>query len=199
MLSVLGCGYVVAAVLLGHGHFGDTGHGGVAHHAAHPDAQVHYGVGGGGHGSASAGAQGAPAFHFPFFSPLALAMFFAAIGAWGLIAVRGFGASDTASLTVAIPAALVTAYVVTYAGWRLVVSSSGSSQIRVTDLEGATAEVITPIPERGAGEVAAMVQGQRFSGPAREADGKAVPRGALVTVKTMVGGTMVVTVAQRKE
>jgi membrane protein implicated in regulation of membrane protease activity len=196
-LSILGCGYVLIALLLGHGgdHGGHGGHdahaGHDAHHGGHSD-DMHYGVKGEGHGAASAGGGAASDFHFPFFSPLALATLFGALGAWGLIVQQGFGASDSVSLTIAVPAAVVTAYLVTYAGWRLVTGSQGSSQIRNTDLQGADAEVITPIPAGGIGEVAAMVGGQRFSGPAREADGKEIPRGAHVRVKIMLGGTFVV-------
>jgi membrane protein implicated in regulation of membrane protease activity len=152
-----------------------------------------YGVAGGGHGEASAGAGGGAAFHFPFFSPLALATLFAAIGAWGLIAKFGFGARDSVSLLVAVPAAFVTAYVVTYAGFRLVSSSRGSSAIRAGDLTDADAEVITPIPAGGVGEVAALVGGQRFTSMAREERGGAVPRGAMVKVVRMAGNTLIVT------
>jgi hypothetical protein len=203
---------VLVAVLLGHahfgdgghaadGHFGDAGHAAVGHgaeHAGHGEAEGHVEYGAGGSGSVSASHLPAPAFHFPFFSPLALATLFGALGAWGLIAKQGFGASDPTSLVFAAPAAVLTAYLVTYAGWRLVTGSTGSSQIRLADLAGAPAEVITPIPAGGLGEVAAMVRGQRYSGPAREADGKEVARGSLVTVKGMVGATMVVTVGRRE-
>ncbi len=208
-LAVLGGGYVLLSVLMGHAHFGDGGHaghhggdfGGQDHggHDGHDhtgEAHVQYGAGGS--GTASAGHAAAASFHFPFFSPLALATLFGALGAWGLIAKQGFGASDPTSLAVAAPAAFVTAYIVTYAGWRLVTGSTGSSQIRNDDLVGVQAEVITPIPAGGIGEVAAMVKGQRFSGPAREAQGKDVPRGAQVTVKAMVGATMVVSVHRRE-
>jgi hypothetical protein len=197
---VLGCGYVGVMLLLGHGHFGDVS-GGDGHHAGGDDhAGSTYGLDGGGHGSVSADAGGGgAAFHFPLFSPLALATLIGAMGAWGLIALKGFAVSESASLLVAIPAALLTAYGITYVGWRLVSSSRGSSQIRVADLEGAPAEVTTPIPEGGIGEVAAMVQGQRYNGPARTRDGSAVGRGTLVRVETMVGGTMVVAAGGSKE
>ncbi|HEX6738201.1 MAG TPA: hypothetical protein VF310_08025 [Vicinamibacteria bacterium] len=187
-------------LLLGHGHFGDLG-GGEGHHAGGDghDSST-YGVDGAGHGSVSADSGGGgAAFHFPLFSPLALATLIGAMGAWGLIALKGFAASESASLLIAIPAALLTAYGITYVGWRLVSSSRGSSQIRLADLEGARGEVITPIPEGGLGEVAAMVQGQRFSGPARASDGRPVARGTLVTVEAMVAGTMVVAAAGAKE
>jgi membrane protein implicated in regulation of membrane protease activity len=177
---------------MGHGHFGDGAHGGHDAHGATHSTHVTYGVKGEGHGAAEGSVGGAPAFHFPFFSPLALATLFAAIGAWGLIAQEGFGAGEGVSLLVAIPAACATAYAITYAGFRIVAGASGSSQIRTADLEGASAEVITPIPEGGLGEAAAMVNGQRFSGPARELNGKAVPRGAHVRVRSLVGATLVV-------
>jgi membrane protein implicated in regulation of membrane protease activity len=194
---VLGCGYVGIMLLLGHGSFGDVGGGG-GHHADVGDTSS-YGVDGGGHGSVSADAGGAVAFHFPLFSPLALATLLGAIGAWGLIALKGFHASEEGSLLFAVPAALLTAYGISYVGWRLVSSSRGSSQIRLADLEGARGEVTTPIPEGGIGEVAAMVQGQRFSGPARAGDGRALPRGTAVTVTAMMAGTMVVAAGTPKE
>jgi membrane protein implicated in regulation of membrane protease activity len=198
VLTVLGGGYVLLSLFLGHGHEGDAGGDGGGHdHGGSHEAHMSYGVKGEGHGASEAhSGHGAHAFHFPFFSPLALATLFASIGAWGLITQEGFGASDTISLAVAVPAAVVTAYLITYAGWRLVSGSSGSSQIRAASLEGAIAEVTTPIPAGGMGEVAALVDGQRFSGPAREIDGKAVPRGAHVRVRSLVGATLVV---QQKE
>jgi membrane protein implicated in regulation of membrane protease activity len=195
---VLGVGYVGVMLLLGHGHFGDLGGGG-GHHGGDGGGSA-YGVDGAGHGSVSAeSGGGAAAFHFPLFSPLALATLIGAMGAWGLIALKGFEASETASLLFAVPAALLTAYGITYVGWRLISSSSGSSQIRLADLEGVRGEVTTPIPAGGIGEVAALVQGQRFHGPARASDGRPVARGTLVTVEAMVGGTMVVAAGPSQE
>jgi membrane protein implicated in regulation of membrane protease activity len=196
VLAVLGAGYLLVSVLLGHFDFGGGGDGS-GHGDAHADAgggesHMDYGVDAGGHASASAHAPAAAVFHFPFFSPLALATLFTCIGGYGLIALYGFRVRDAASILIAIPAALVTAYVITYAGWRIVSSSRGSSQIRLQDLAGAHAEVITPIPSGGIGEVAAIISGQRFTAPAREADGREVPRGAQVTVVRMVGTTLLV-------
>jgi membrane protein implicated in regulation of membrane protease activity len=177
---------------MGHGDSSDGAHADAGHAGADGPAHVAYGVDGGGHGSASAEASGAGSFHFPFFSPLALATLFAAVGAYGLIALHGFGVTDTSSLAIAVPAACATAYAVSYLGWRLISGSRGSSQIRLADLAGASAEVITPIPAGGIGEVAAIVAGQRFAGPARELHGRELPRGARVTVKEMVGTNLVV-------
>jgi membrane protein implicated in regulation of membrane protease activity len=188
-LAVLGCGYVLVSAFLGHGD--DTGSHG--HDSSGSDAHSDYGVDGTGHGTTHTSSGGEAAFHFPFFSPLALATLSAAIGAWGLIAQFGFGFEGDRSLLVAIPAALATAYVVTWASWRLVSGSRGTSAIRLSSLAGSPAEVTTPIPPGGVGEVAALVDGQRFTAPAREATGGALARGEAVTVLRMVGNTLLVT------
>lgn len=186
--SLLGCAYIVFSVLSGHGDSSDTG---AAAHEAHPH-DAPYGVNGHGHGSATADGTAPAAFQFPFFSPLALATLFAAVGAYGLIALHGFGASEGMSLGVAVPAAFATAYAVTYVGWKVILGARSTSTIRLDQLVGARAEVITPIPAGGVGEVAAIVAGERFSGPAREAAGGEVPRGALVKVQAMAGSTLIV-------
>ena len=59
-------------------------------------------------------------------------------------------------------------------------------------IAGSAAEVTAPIPAGGVGEAVAMVAGQRYSAPAREAGGGAVPRGAAVTVVGMAGPTLLV-------
>ncbi len=189
-LAVLGAGYLLFSVFVGHFDIGSgDGHADAGHAS---DTHMDYGVDAGGHASASAHGAHAAEFHFPFFSPLALATLFACIGGYGLIALHGFRTEDATSILVAIPAAVATAYLVTYAGWRIVGSSRGSSAIRLQDLAGVDAEVITPIPAGGVGEVAALVGGQRYTAPAREAQGREVARGARVKVLRMVGTTLLV-------
>jgi membrane protein implicated in regulation of membrane protease activity len=190
-IALLGAGYLLISVFMGHMDFGH-GEGGADAAGGGAEGHVDFGIDGGGHGTISAHAPHPAEFHFPFFSPLALATLFACIGGYGLIAIHGFHASETASILIAIPAALATAYTVTYATWRVVRSSQASSQIRLQDLVGAYAEVITPIPKDGLGEVAALVSGQRYTGPAREAQGREVPRGASVRVVKMLGTTLLV-------
>ncbi|MCU0241618.1 MAG: hypothetical protein MUF51_04265, partial [Vicinamibacteria bacterium] len=136
----------MVSVLLGHLgemihlHTGD-GHMGGHDMASHGPSHVAYG-GDDGHGTASAADVATPTFHFPFFSPLALATILGSTGAYGLIARHGLALRETLSLIVALPCALLTAYAATYIGWRVITSSLGSSQIRVDDLAGAQAEVL---------------------------------------------------------
>lgn len=192
-LITLGCGYILISIFLG--HTSDASDAGAAEHAADHggEAESSYGVDQSGHASTSTGHGGGAAFHFPFFSPLALATLFTCVGAYGLIGKTGFRLADTTSLLLALPGAFLTAYVVTYASWRVARSSTGTSQIRMSQFSGAEGEVITPIPAGGLGEVAVLVDGQRFASAAREENAGAVPRGAPVRVVRMVGQTLVVT------
>ncbi len=199
-----GCLYVLIAAFLGHASdfvdFGHAGHAGPVGHAGHSDAGhghggERYGVDGRGHGTAATGTVGHSVFHFPFFSPLALATLVAAIGGYGLIGKYAFDLGDGGSLLLAVPAALATAYLVTYAAFRLVSEARASSVIRLDEIRGSTAEVTAPIPPGGVGEAVAMVAGQRYAAPAREADGLGAPRGAAVTVVGMAGPTLLVKAA----
>lgn len=168
-LALLGCGYIAVSAFLGH--------------------VLDVGTDDAGHGLDAAGH---PAFHFPLFSPMALATLAAATGGYGLIGKHGLELGDGASLALALPAALATAWAVTYVVYRIARSSRATSEIHTADLVGAPAEVITPIPAGGLGEVAAIVDGQRFTSAAREQDGVAVGRGQQVRVVKLLGGTMVV-------
>lgn len=161
-LAIAGCGYVAIALVLGQAFDIDDG------------------------GAADG------TFHIPLFSPLSLATFCGALGAIGLGAIFGLQLSDPVSLAVAIPGAFAFTYVVTYVAWRLLASSTGTQTVRESDLLGATAEVLTPIPQDGLGEVAAMVRGQRHTAPARTPDGTPVSRGTIVSVVRVAGATLIV-------
>jgi hypothetical protein len=130
--------------------------------------------------------------HFSLFSPLTLAILFASIGAYGLIARYGAGAGETASIVLAVGGGLITAYAVGHAAFRLIASSRGSSAIPAAAFAGATGEVTVGIPVGGVGEVVVMVGSLRHSGPARSADGKAIGTGKSVTVVRLAGSTFIV-------
>jgi membrane protein implicated in regulation of membrane protease activity len=140
-----------------------------------------------------AGADGS--FHFPLLSPSGLATLAGSIGAFGLIAQFAFGLPDWPSVLVAVPLGLVFSYAATYAAWRILVGSSTTSAIATAALAGVDAEIITPIPAGGVGEAAAFVGGQRYASPAREVDGREVPRGAVVSVVRLAGSTLYVKAA----
>ncbi len=186
-LAGIGCLYILLSILLGHFFGGEDASGHAAEHAPHAEA---YGVDHSGHGAAAASGAAAAVFHFPFFSPLALATLSASVGGLGLVAQHGLGLGDTASLLLAAPGALALTYAVTYAAWRLAQGSRGTTMLRDDDFAGTPAEVLTPIPAGGLGEVAAVVHGERFTSAAREVSGLAVPRGARIRVVRRIGSTL---------
>ena len=55
------------------------------------------------------------------------------------------------------------------------------------DIIGVVGEVITPIPEKGVGEIAYVQKGARYSAPAREQSGAPVPGGAAVKIVRVAG------------
>jgi membrane protein implicated in regulation of membrane protease activity len=187
-LAILGGGYIIVAAALG--HFADAGGHDAGGEPASGDAS--YGVDQTGHGHVSASDAAVTPFHFPFFSPLALATLAASFGGYGLIALFGLKVGDGASVVLAAPAAVATAYAITYVAHRIVTSSRGSSQIRLDRIVGATGEVTTPIPANGVGEATVMVGAQRYSAPARDAAGQGLPRGTAIVVQRMAGTTLVV-------
>jgi hypothetical protein len=57
----------------------------------------------------------------------------------------------------------------------------------VAALVGMEANVITPIPENGVGEIAYVVGGTRYTAPARTENGIAVATGRPVKIKRVIG------------
>lgn len=130
--------------------------------------------------------------HFTLLSPLTLAILFASIGAFGLITRYGFGLADGPSIIVSVAGGLGTAYVVARAAGTIIMGSRGTSTIRADALVGSRGEVVLGIPAGGVGEVALLLANQRYTSPARSADGTAIASGAAVTVVRLAGTTLVV-------
>jgi membrane-bound ClpP family serine protease len=92
----------------------------------------------------------------------------------------------------ALIGALIIAILSHFAFFYLLIAPQGSSDITQSDIVGATAEVTTPIPVGGMGEVTLVAQGGRISYPARSLDRVALPRGTTVTIIEMVGSVVAV-------
>lgn len=151
------------------------------------------GHGGGGpmHHGPDAGDDGG----FSLLSPMTVAILVASIGAYGLIARYGLGAGDDASVLIAVGAGIATAYGVGRTLWRATQASRASTAIPAAHFAGATGDVITAIPAGGIGEVAVIVDGQRYTSSARTADGTALAQGTPVTVVRLAGTTLLVSAA----
>ena len=143
-------------------------------------------VGSGGHVEAGADASDAPGISI--FSPTIIASFITAFGGFGLIFTQFH---RTSPAEISAPLSLVGGLAV--AGVLLVFfrwvfgHTQSSSESRVARLVGAEANVITPIPENGVGEVAYVVGGTRYTAPARGENGAAVANGKTVKISRIVG------------
>jgi len=173
---VVGLTFTIISVLAGH-FFG--GH----------DAHV---AGSGGHAEAGADTRDMPGISI--FSPTVMASFVTAFGGFGLIFTQF---PKTSSAVVSAPLSVLGGLVV--AGVLLVFlravfsHTQSSSESKVAALIGSEANVITPIPENGVGEIAYVVGGTRYSAPARAENNVAVANGKTVKITRIVGTQFYVT------
>jgi membrane protein implicated in regulation of membrane protease activity len=124
----------------------------------------------------------------PSLSPIAIASFVTAFGAFGLIGQWLFNSSPVWSLASATIGGLTVAVLAHLAFTYFLIKPQGSSEVTMKDVVGAAAEVITPIPADSVGEVALVAQGGRVTYPAKSATGQAINRNTTVVVERMVGG-----------
>ncbi len=127
-------------------------------------------------------------------SPISIATFITSFGAIGIIATRGFGASEGLSLVWAVIGSLIFAIGSHVLFFYFFIAPQASSAVHMGALVGATAEVTVPIPGNSVGEVAYVAMGERHTSTARSADNKDIPRGALVTIEGLAGTVMIVKV-----
>lgn len=125
-------------------------------------------------------------------SPITIAAFITSFGGVGIVATQLFGFKPEISLLWATLGGFVTGGVVYLLYGRVLVAMQASSEVRQRELGGIVGEVITPIAAGGVGEIAYVAKGSRISSPARSTTGQAIPRGALVTIERIVGGTALV-------
>jgi len=128
----------------------------------------------------------------PSLSPVTIASFVTAFGSFGLLAVYLFNVSDRFSLLWAGGGGLVVAIIAHFAFGYFLIAPQGSSEVTARDVIGLTAEVITPIPADGVGQIAFVAQGRRVTSSARSAGGVPVPTGMLVSIQSFTGSAAVV-------
>ena len=125
-------------------------------------------------------------------SPIVVANFVTSFGGFGLIGTQLFRLPDVISLIPSAIGSSCIAVVMFLFYSRVLIAGQGSSEVRMTDISGATAEIIVPIPRNGLGQVAFVVRSSRMTRSARSADGKSIPRGAIVTIQSVAGNTVTV-------
>lgn len=127
------------------------------------------------------------------FNPLVIASAIAAFGAVGIIGKMGLGMGDMPSSLLALTFAGIVGAAMFFGVVKLMYSSQSNSTFSLSSMEGADAQVITPIPEKGMGEIALAVNGVRYNFSARSYENKAIGRGETVRIKEMSGNTAIVT------
>jgi membrane protein implicated in regulation of membrane protease activity len=170
-LICLGVGVLFTLLSMAFGHI--FGHGG------HVD---------GSHGHAEAGADSSDMPGISALSPTVIASFVTAFGGLGIIFHQ---IPATHSPYISAPLAALGGLVIAYAFMsllRLLFSKTqSSSESKVSQVVGTIGHIITPIPENGVGEVAYVQSGTRYTAPAREQNGEAIPSGKAVKIVSVIG------------
>lgn len=142
--------------------------------------------GSGGHAEAGADSSDMPGISA--FSPTVSACFVTAFGGLGII-FRNIPATSSpwASGPLAVVGATIIAASVLWVLRQLFKRTQSSSESKVSQAIGTVAHVITPIPERGVGEIAYVQGGSRYTAPAREENGSPVSNGSAVKIVRVIG------------
>jgi membrane protein implicated in regulation of membrane protease activity len=127
----------------------------------------------------------------PSISPMSIASFITAFGAFGIISRQLLGASPTTSLIYAVVGGIVIG-VIAQLLFIFVFSPQTSSLRSRSDIVGLTGEVTIPIPEGGVGQIAVVSRGTRATYSARARAGQTFKQGDLVRVVELAGSIVFV-------
>jgi hypothetical protein len=158
------------------------------HDSAHSDGSGHDAAVDGGHSS------GMPDYN-PF-SLLSIMGMLAGFGAGGLIATT-YGVDTILSLLIAAGGGLVMAVALWLLIGKLLYSLHSSSEAHVADMIGLEAEVLTPIDPGTSGEIAYVLDGTRYTAPARLVHDGSALRSDKVRIRK-VGDNLVYVEIKRK-
>jgi cytochrome c biogenesis protein CcdA len=125
-------------------------------------------------------------------SPITIAGFLTAFGAFGLMALGLFETTPAQSLIWATIGGIAVGFLGHLVFMYVFVKPQGSSEVRIAELAGLAAEVVTPIPAGNVGEIAFVAQGGRMTMTARSGDGSAIARGTTVRIGDVVGAVAIV-------
>jgi hypothetical protein len=126
------------------------------------------------------------------FNTLTILVFIAFFGLAGLFSTWVLKASPVVSLAFALPVALFAALGEFVLYVKVFIKAQGSSEATMNDILGCEAEVITSIPAERVGEIAYVIKGSRYNGPAVSADKEDLTRGTKVQVVNTRAGKWVV-------
>jgi len=116
-------------------------------------------------------------------NPVVIASALSAFGGAGLIGDRGFGFPTIFTLIFALIISFGIGAAVFYGIVKLLYNSQSDSNFSDEDLFDIEAEVVTPIPKVGLGEIAFIAGGTRTTLPARSMEDAEIDRGAKVMIR----------------
>jgi len=125
-------------------------------------------------------------------SPVTIATFITSFGGTGLLTTELFKFPTFFSLFFATISGIIIAGAVLWGFNKVFSATQSSSEAHVATLLGIEAEVITPIPANGLGEIAYVSRGSRFTGPARSMHKRIIPKNANVIITKILGTTFYV-------
>jgi membrane protein implicated in regulation of membrane protease activity len=124
------------------------------------------------------------------FSTRVLSVFVTAFGGFGAIGVHLGYRIEVSTLFGLLGGAVFGGLIYLFASF--LYSQQASSDIRVSELVGRTAQVTVAIPENGLGQVRCSLGEGMVEKTARTQDGKPVPVNASVRIESIVGETVLV-------
>ena len=127
------------------------------------------------------------------FSPIVIASAITTFGAVGLIGKLAFRMSDVTSVVVSLGFAGVIGAAIFFGIVKFMYSSQSNSMYSQNDIIGFDAEVITPVPANGLGEIAYVINGSRYNLTAKSANGEKIERGETVKIRDVSGNVAIVT------
>jgi membrane-bound ClpP family serine protease len=122
----------------------------------------------------------------PSISPMSIASFVTAFGAFGLISTQLFEVSTGTSLLYAVGGGFLVGVIMQLL-FIFVFSQQTSSLRTQQEMLRSIAEVITPIPDGGVGQIALISRGARVTYSARAKAGQTFKQGEIVRVVELVG------------
>ena len=169
-LGIASIGFLVLIVSFLSGELFD--HGDLAGHDADFHGDVHMGGG------------------VSIFSTRILSVFVTAFGGFGAIGIH-LGHGVEASTAMGVAGGLVFGTLI-YLFASFLYSQQASSEVRVSDLAGNTAQVSVTIPKAGVGQVRCRLGESVVDKIARSQDGEPIPVNTVVKIEAVMGETVVV-------
>ncbi len=126
-----------------------------------------------------------------------LSVFVTAFGGFGAIATH-YGLSPLPASGIGFLSGVFFASLI-YAFARFLWSQQVTSEMRTSDLVGATGRVVVAIPASGVGQVRCRIGEQLIDKIARGRDDEAIPENAVVRIEEVLGETVIVARAERTE